>query len=55
MVELDEWPHYKFPNYMDRRPIFVQKVVEGGGFADLEETDLPTLGLPVEIVAAMRR
>ncbi len=55
IVKPYEWAHRKFPVYIDCRPIFVQKAVEGAGFTISEVTVMSMWGLPVEIVTATKR
>jgi ubiquinone/menaquinone biosynthesis C-methylase UbiE len=52
MLRLYEWAHEQFPKYVDCRPIFVQKALEGAGFQVIEATEQSIWGLPVEIVVA---
>jgi demethylmenaquinone methyltransferase/2-methoxy-6-polyprenyl-1,4-benzoquinol methylase len=55
VVRLYEWVHRKFPAYIDCRAIFVQKALEDAGFTISEVARMSMWGLPIEIVAAMKR
>lgn len=54
MMRIYEWAHKKFPNYIDCRPIFVQKSLGRAGFQILDVTDVSLCGLPGEIVLAKK-
>lgn len=53
-VKLYEWFHTRLPNYIDCRPIYVQKTLEDARFKILDATATSLWGIPVEIVLAQR-
>lgn len=50
-VEMYEWSHRHFPNFVDCRPIFVARSIEAAGFRIVEK-QTANIWLPVEIVLA---
>jgi ubiquinone/menaquinone biosynthesis C-methylase UbiE len=52
MVKLYEWAHRKFPNYVDCRPILVQKMLAEANFHIFDITEMSMWSLPVDIVVA---
>ena len=53
MVQLFEWTHQHFPNYLDCRPIFVRHCLEEAGFR-IVHNERMTMWIPVEIVCAVK-
>jgi demethylmenaquinone methyltransferase/2-methoxy-6-polyprenyl-1,4-benzoquinol methylase len=49
IVHMFEWTHKHFPNFLDCRPIFVQRAVQAAGF-QIESAERKTMWVPVEIV-----
>lgn len=52
MTRLYDWGHRHIPNYVDCRPIFVQRAVEEAGFTVTKVEVQSMWGLPVEIILA---
>ena len=53
VVQVYEWSHRHFPNFIDCRPIFVGRALESAGFRLLKR-QLMEIWLPVEVVLAAR-
>jgi len=53
VFDLYEWSHRHFPNFVDCRPIFVRRALEGAGFS-VREAEKMTMWVPVEIVVAVK-
>jgi ubiquinone/menaquinone biosynthesis C-methylase UbiE len=54
LIRSYEWAHKKFPNYIDCRPIFVQKALEDSGLQVIDSTEMSLWGLPCEVVVARK-
>jgi demethylmenaquinone methyltransferase/2-methoxy-6-polyprenyl-1,4-benzoquinol methylase len=52
-VELYEWAHRHFPNFVDCRPIYARRAIEAAGFR-IRDTVMGRLWVPVEIVLARK-
>ena len=53
ILQVFEWTHKHFPNFMDCRPIFVRKPLEAAGFR-IESVENRTMWVPVEIALAVK-
>jgi demethylmenaquinone methyltransferase/2-methoxy-6-polyprenyl-1,4-benzoquinol methylase len=49
ILEVYEWSHQHFPNFVDCRPIFVSRALEAAGFRVVEKR-ITEMWVPVEIV-----
>jgi len=54
LLELYEWAHKKFPQYVDCRPIYVKQSINEAGFEIKYREKFKLSGLPVEIVIAVK-
>lgn len=54
MMQVYEWAHLKFPNYIDCRPILVEKPLQAAGFQIKGTRTMSMWTLPVEIVLAVK-
>lgn len=52
-VQVYEWAHRHFPNFVDCRPIYARRAVEAAGFR-VRESAMGHLWVPVEIVLAVK-
>lgn len=53
VLQVFEWTHKHFPNFLDCRPIFVRQALEDAGFR-IERVDRRTMWVPVEIALAVK-
>jgi ubiquinone/menaquinone biosynthesis C-methylase UbiE len=53
LVRVFEWTHRHFPKFLDCRPIYVRRSVEGAGFA-ISKAITKHMWIPVEIVLGIR-
>jgi ubiquinone/menaquinone biosynthesis C-methylase UbiE len=53
LVRIFEWTHRHFPNFLDCRPIYVQRVMEDAGFA-VQRSLIKQMWVPVAIVLAVK-
>lgn len=54
LLKLYEWLHERFPQYLDCRPIYVERSVREAGFKIKYTERVRLLGLPGEIVIGVR-
>lgn len=52
ILQVYEWTHKHFPNFLDCRPIFVRRALEDAGFR-IESVDKKMMWVPVEIALAI--
>ena len=53
LISAFEWTHRHFPNFLDCRPIYVQRSIEAAGF-HVKHTTRMEMWVPVEIVLAVK-
>jgi demethylmenaquinone methyltransferase/2-methoxy-6-polyprenyl-1,4-benzoquinol methylase len=53
VLQVFEWTHKHFPNFLDCRPIFVRNALEAAGFR-IESVEKRTMWVPVEIALAVK-
>jgi len=53
LIEAFQWTHKHFPNYLDCRPIYVQRAIEDAGFT-VCKTLRKHMWIPVELVVGLR-
>ncbi|MFN7929012.1 MAG: hypothetical protein U0Y68_13900 [Blastocatellia bacterium] len=51
LLHVFEWTHQHFPNFLDCRPIFVQRAFERTGYPQCQKQ---TMWVPVEIILAQK-
>ena len=54
LIGVFEWTHKHFPNFLDCRPIYVQKALEKAGFT-IQKTLMKHMWIPVEIILGVKR
>ena len=54
LLRLYEWAHRKWPKYIDCRPIYLEHSLRDAGYEIREKEKVKLLGLPVEIVIAIK-
>ena len=54
LLRIYEWLHQKFPNYIDCRPIYVEKSVKNAGYEIKCKEKVKLFGLPGEIVIGIK-
>ena len=53
LVNVLEWTHKHFPKYLDCRPIYVRRALEGAGFT-IRKAATKHMWIPVEIVLGVK-
>jgi demethylmenaquinone methyltransferase/2-methoxy-6-polyprenyl-1,4-benzoquinol methylase len=53
-LKIYEWAHARFPNYVDCRPIYAERLLHSAGFNVEEKRAYSLWGLPVELVLARK-
>jgi demethylmenaquinone methyltransferase/2-methoxy-6-polyprenyl-1,4-benzoquinol methylase len=53
VMEIFEWTHRHFPNYLDCRPILVQQAIEDAGF-QIVDSKITKMWVNVEIVCGLK-
>lgn len=53
LFHLYEWTHEHFPNFVDCRPIFIARALEGAGF-HIRKQEHRRIWVPVEVVLAIK-
>jgi ubiquinone/menaquinone biosynthesis C-methylase UbiE len=54
LVRVFEWTHKHFPNFLDCRPIYIQRVLEKAGFT-IQKALVKHMWIPVEIILAIKK
>ncbi len=55
LLRLYEWAHRKWPEYLDCRPIYLERALRDAGYRIRDKERIKILGLPGEIVLASKR
>jgi ubiquinone/menaquinone biosynthesis C-methylase UbiE len=54
LVNVFEWAHKHFPQFLDCRPIYVRRALEAAGFA-IRQALIKHMWIPVEIILGLKR